>query len=341
MAKRRIYRIERAGDLRRLKITDDQLPDPGSGEVQVKIHAIGLNFADIFAILGLYSATPDGSFVPGLEYAGTIEKVGSGVSDLKVGDRIMGVTRFGAYTDLLNIESDYVVPIPESWSFNEAAGYLVQALTAYYGLFRLGSLKPGMQVLIHSGAGGVGIQANRMALNSGAHTIGTVGSDAKVDILKQEGCKEWIVRKKNFDSQLTSLLNGRKLDLVMECIGGDVLKSGFKHLAPMGRMVVYGSARYGDRSNRPNWLRLLYLYLTRPKIDPQKLPEENKAILGFNLIWLYEHKEMMHEILAELRTMDLPPPLVHHTYDFNDMYEALKHFQSGKTTGKVVVVVDH
>jgi alcohol dehydrogenase len=341
MNERQVYRIDKAGDLRRLELKKERLEEPAQGEVQIRIKAIGLNFADIFAVLGLYSATPKGSFIPGLEYAGVIEKTGPNVNEWKAGDRIMGVTRFGAYADLLNIDADYIVPIPEAWSFNEAAGYLVQALTAYYGLFRLGGLKKDMLVLIHSAAGGVGIQANRMALKAGARTIGTIGSPHKADVLKKEGCREWIIRGRNFSEQLTSMLNGRELDLVMECIGGSVLKAGYKNLAPMGRMIVYGSARYGDRSNRPNWLRLIYLYLTRPKIDPQNLPEENKGILGFNLIWLYEHKEMMHEILEELQAMDLPPPLIGAVYEFKNLYKALKHFQSGQTTGKVVISVNH
>jgi NADPH:quinone reductase-like Zn-dependent oxidoreductase len=338
MIERLVYRIDRAGNLKKLEQRKETLPSPGRGEVQVKVHAIGLNFADIFAVMGLYSATPKGSFVPGLEYSGVIEEVGEDVSSFKKGDRIMGVTRFGAYATHLNIDAAYVAPIPSEWLFAEAAGYLVQALTAYYGLFRLGNLQPGMNVLIHSAAGGVGIQANRMAQHTGAYTIGTVGSEKKIELLKEEKYQEWIVRDRNFRKTLSEKLNGRKLDLVMECIGGDVLKAGFENLAPMGRMVVYGSARYGDSSNRPNWLRLVYLYLTRPKIDPQKLPENNKGILGFNLIWLYERKELMKEILRELDSMHLPPPVVGHEFGFDDMYKALKLFQSGRTTGKVVVL---
>ncbi len=337
MTERLVYRIDRAGNLKKLKKQRETLPSPGPNEVQVKVHAIGLNFADIFAVLGLYSATPKGSFIPGLEYSGIIDDVGENVDSVKKGDRIMGVTRFGAYASRLNIDAAYVTPIPENWSFQQAAGYLVQALTAYYGLFKLGNLQPGMNVLIHSAAGGVGIQANRMAQHTGAYTIGTVGSPAKVELLKAEKYQEWIVRDRNFGKALESKLNGRKLDLVMECIGGEVLKAGFENLGPMGRMVVYGSARYGDSSNRPNWLRLIYLFLTRPKIDPQKLPENNKGILGFNLIWLYERKELMHEILHELESMHLPPPVVGHEFGFDEMYEALKLFQSGQTTGKVVV----
>lgn len=189
MLNRKSYRIHKAGSLNRLNLVDEELSDPQADEVQVKVKAVGLNFADIFAILGLYSATPVGSFIPGLEYSGEIIAKGEKVTDFQLGDRVMGVTRFGAYTSHINIDSAYVNKIPENWSFEEGASFLVQALTAYYGLFHLGNLKKGETVLIHSAAGGVGLLANRMAQKLGAYTIGTIGSAAKIDLLKRKAIK--------------------------------------------------------------------------------------------------------------------------------------------------------
>ncbi|MFM8487191.1 MAG: alcohol dehydrogenase catalytic domain-containing protein, partial [Bacteroidota bacterium] len=117
------------------------------------------NFADVFAIWGLYGATPEGSFTPGLEYAGVVERVGSDISHLKPGDRVMGVTRFGAYTTHLNIDARYAIPLPQGWNFEQGAAYLVQTLTAYYGMVHLGAMQKNQAVLIHSAAGGVGLQA--------------------------------------------------------------------------------------------------------------------------------------------------------------------------------------
>ncbi|GAA5041342.1 alcohol dehydrogenase [Marivirga lumbricoides] len=290
MIKKKSYRINKAGNIKRLKLVEEAIVKPESNQVQVKIHSIGLNFADIFAILGLYGATPEGSFIPGLEYSGEIIETGDGVDNFKVGDKVMGVTRFGSYTSCINIEANYVTPIPKGWSFNEGAAFLVQALTAYYGLYYLGNLQKGATVLIHSAAGGVGLLANRMAQKTGAYTIGTISSANKIKLLKAEGYQDYIIRDKNFRSNLEKSLIGRELNLIMECIGGEVFKIGYDLLAPQGRLINYGSARYGDNSNSPNWLRLAWLYLRRPKIDPQKMIESNKAILGFNLIWLYEKK---------------------------------------------------
>ena len=110
-------------------------------------------------------------------------------------------------------------------------------------------------------------------------------------------------------------------------------------LAPTGRIVVFGSARYASVGNRPNFLRMLYYWYTRPKIDPQKLIEKNRGVLGFNLIWLYENVDLMYPILLKLQDMQLKPPHVGHVFSFEKMHDAILLFQTGKTVGKVVVNV--
>jgi len=235
--KREIYQLK-AGKIDNLKLLSDELPDPAPHEVTIEIKSIGLNFADIFAIWGLYSATPKGDFIPGLEYAGIVHKVGKNVDNVKVGDRIMGITRFGAYASHLNIDSRYVMPIPTGWNFQEGAAYLVQVLTAYYGLHNLGNLQENNTVLIHSAAGGVGIWANRIAKLKNAFTIGSIGSSHKETFLKKEGYDEVIVRRDDFAQKLKTALGERELSVVMECIGGKIFEAGYEALAPMGRMVV-------------------------------------------------------------------------------------------------------
>jgi NADPH:quinone reductase-like Zn-dependent oxidoreductase len=334
---RQSYRLK-AGNLRNLNLVEETLPEPAANEVCIEVKAIGLNFADIFAMWGLYSATPKGEFIPGLEYAGVVVKTGKEAATVKVGDRIMGVTRFGAYTSHLNIDQRYVLPLPEDWSFEEGASYLVQALTAYYGLKELGNIQPGQTVLIHSAAGGVGIYAGRIARKLGAYTIGTVGSHSKLDFLQQEGYHRSIVRNaRTFREDLPEALDGRELHIIMECIGGKIFSIGYELLAPQGRHIVYGSARYGSVGDRPDYLRMLWLYLTRPRLDPQKMPEQNKAIMGFNLIWLYHKVDLMHQLLGELDAMQLPRPHVGHTFEFGKLKEAIHLFQGGKTVGKVVL----
>ncbi len=340
---RKAYRIQAkkgrwsTGSLNNLKLEEETLPPPAAGEVQVAIRAIGLNFADIFAIWGLYGATPTGAFVPGLEYAGTIIATGPGVKNIRSGDRIMGVTRFGAYASHLNIDARYVIPMPDSWTFAEGSAYLVQVLTAYYGLKQLGAIQKGQNVLIHSAAGGVGLWANRIAKQYEAYTIGTVGSPHKLQVLEREGYDHGIVRRQSFRQDLEGALGDKELHLIMECIGGKIFSIGYDVLAPQGRMIVYGSARYASVGNRPNYLRLLYHFLTRPKLDPQKMPEHNKSIMGFNLIWLYERAALMHQLLDELKSLDLGRPIVGERFAFEDLHGAILRFQSGQTVGKLVV----
>ena len=337
--KRRVYRMT-AGSIANLKSTVEDLEDPASDEVQVQVESIGLNFADLYSVWGMYKAAPKERLIPGLEYAGVISKVGSAVSEVEVGTRVMGVTRFGAYVDRLNIDARYITPRPEGWSPQEGAGFLVQALTALYGLRELGRLQEGETVLIHSAAGGVGIQANRIAKHFGAFTIGSVGRDSKIGLLQQEGYDRWIVRSPNFREDLKAAVGERDLNLIMECIGGKVLMDGFKTLAPEGRMIVYGSASFTTQGNRPNKLKMLARYLRRPRIDPLLLPNSNKAIMGFNLIWLYPQAARFARLVDELMHMKLPAPVVGHEFPFDQLPDAIRALQSGQTMGKVVVNVD-
>ncbi len=333
---RKLYRLK-AGNVNRLKVSEELLPPCASDEVMIEVKSIGLNFADIFAIWGLYSATPKEAFIPGLEYAGIVKAQGDEVEGNLIGQKVMGVIRFGAYTTHLNIDYRYIIKLPDDWSFEEGAAYPVQVLTAYYALTKLGDLQDNQTVLIHSGAGGVGLLANKIAKTKNAFTIGTVGRPEKVNFLKQEGYDEVIVRGSSFKSDLKNALGKRELNVVMECIGGKVLSDAYELMAPQGRMVVYGAARYASPGSRPNYLKLLYQHLTRPKIDPQGMTDTNKGLLGFNLIWLYERVQLMHDLMTEIEQLNIGKPHVGHRFSFEELPDAIRLFQSGKTIGKVVI----
>ena len=336
---RQSYQLK-AGSIANLKLVTSELAAPVGDEVTIAVKAIGLNFADIFAMFGLYSATPKGTFIPGLEYSGEVIKVGPDAKTYKVGDKIMGVTRFGGYTSHLNMDEGHIMPLPNGWTFEEGAAYLVQVLTAFYGLKNLGAIRENYTILIHSAAGGVGILANRIAKKYGAYTIGTVGSAKKIDFVKKEGYDEVIVRNKStFKKDLTKALDGRELNLVMECIGGSFFKTAYDILAPEGRVIFYGAARYASPGSRPNYFKVLWEHLTRPMIDPQSMSEINKGILGFNLIYLYERTPLMHALIEELKDLEIGKPHVGHVFDFPNLVEAIKLFQTGQTIGKVVVKV--
>lgn len=334
---RKSYKVNKAGSLKNLKQVEDTIPSPGDHEVTVAVKAIGLNYADIFAVMGLYSATPKGPFIPGLEYAGEILATGGKVNHLKAGDKVMGVSRFGAYTTHLNIDGRYVVPLPVGWTFEEGAAFPVQVLTAYYALVSLGDLQTGQTVLIHSAAGGVGLLANRIAKKKGAFTIGVVGNKSKLDILKREGYDRSIVRSDNFRRDLQKALEERDLHLVLETTGSKFFYWSYDALAKQGRLVAYGSAQFTPSGSRPNYFRLVLQYLFRPRIYPLKMIVDNKSVMAFNLIWLYEKAEMMKQLMDEIHELNLDPPYVGNVFPFDKLPEALRVFQGGNTIGKIVV----
>jgi NADPH:quinone reductase-like Zn-dependent oxidoreductase len=336
---RQAYRMSKAGSLGNLRLVSENLPEPSENEVTVEVKAIGLNFADLFAIQGLYSATPKGSFIPGLEYSGVIINKGKEVNDLSIGDKVMGAIRFGSYTTHLNIDSKYILKLPESWSSEEGASFTVQALTAYYALVELGSIKNDYTVLIQSAAGGVGIYANRIAKKFNAYTIGTTGSESKRNFLINEGYDEVIVRKDNYGRQLSDALGERKLNLVLESIGGKVFEESFKTLAPSGRIIVYGGAHFMSQSSRPNYFKVFFKYLTRPKVDPLELSNINKSVMGFNLIYLWDRPDELNDMASEILKMNLKPPHIGKVFSFDKLIDALKYFQTGKSIGKVVAKV--
>jgi alcohol dehydrogenase len=348
--------------LSNLRLVDEILPECAPTEIVVETHAIGLNFADIFAIFGLYSATPKGSFIPGLEYAGVVVDKGAAVTNVELGQRVMGAVRFGAYTSHVVVDAHYAVPLPEGWSFAEGAAFIVQALTAYYALKHLGGLMntapADSAILIHSAAGGVGIYAHRIAkaMTGGqAFTIGTIGSAAKTDTLQRESYDRVLLRprgntrssKRAFarllgdalldDTLPDDALHTRPLRIILDSLGGRIMQAGYEALAPAGRMVCFGSAHLAFRGNRPNYATLLWNYLQRPRLDPLAMIEENKGVFGFNLIYLWENLPLMQQMLAELDAMQLARPFVGQTFDFERLPEALIQFQSGTTVGKVVV----
>lgn len=335
--KRTVYRITKAGSINDLKLTKETLPLPEPDEVQIEVKAIGLNFADIFAIQGLYSATPKESFIPGLEYSGVIINKGKDVSEFEIGDKIMGAIRFGAYATHLNINKNYILKLPAEWSFEEGASFIVQSLTAYYSLVALGNIQINSTILIHSAAGGVGIYANRIAKKFKAFTIGTIGNPNKTDLLIKEGYDKIIVRDKYFADKLLQSLDDRELNIVLECIGGKIFSESFRQMSAGGRIIVYGAAQYSTGNSRPNYLKVLTKYLTRPKVDPLSLSDKNKSVMGFNLIYLWDKVDLMKKYLDDILKLDLPKPIIGEKFDFNNLIDAVRKFQSGQTVGKVVI----
>ncbi len=338
---RQCWRISRAGSIDNLKLEEDTLSPIAPKDIRVAVKAVGLNFADIFALMGLYSATPKGAFVPGLEFAGVVTAVGSEAGDtFAVGDRVMGVTRFGGYTTSIDIGPEYCEHLPEDWSFEEGAAFPVQTLTALYGLKTLGDVKAGQNVLIQSAAGGVGLQALTICRKLGVRAIGTVGSVSKKAFLAERGFSDVVVRGGDaMKARVRKILGEEPLHLALDAIGGQVQQDSYELLAPTGRLVVFGAAEFMGSGKRPSYLKVAWRWLKTPRFKPLDMIAENKSVMAFNLIWLYDQMDLMQEQQATIMGLDLPAPYVGTKYVFENAHAAIAHLQGGQSVGKVVLSI--
>ena len=350
---RNVWRIDRAGSLDRLKQHTDTLPPPGPGEARVRVNAVGLNFADVFACLDMYSATPTGPFIPGLEFAGIVEALGppddaggAAAADLRPGDAVFGMTRFGAYATAINARAQLLGRIPSGWSAAEGAALPVQGLTAWYGLVELARVAAGEVVLLHSAAGGVGLLALAILRSIGARVVATVGREEKRRFLIAErglASEQVIVRdRRRFGSQLDRALAAmgvRGFDVVFDAVAGPFLEPAFSRLCPRGRLVVYGAADFMPRGRTKTDPRLILRYLRRPRIDPLSLMTQNRSVMGFNLIWLWDQADRVPEAYAALERVSTAPPRVGRRFPFDEAPAALRFLKSGESVGKVVLEV--
>jgi len=352
---RDVWWMPRAGSLDRLERRTEPLPEPGPGEARVRVEAIGLNFADVFACLGLYSATPKGPFVPGLECAGVVEAIGPAAAgrperlasaEVRPGDRVMALTRFGGYATALNLDTRYLRKAPDGWSATESAAYPVQALTAWYGLVHLGAVDRGDVVLVQSAAGGVGLNALALLEQVGGVAVATVGRAVKRDFLvRHTGLPpdRIIVREASrFEAQLDAALKAAGttgFDIVFDAIAGPFLRPAYDRLRPEGRLLVYGAADFMPAASRPNYVKLAWQYVRRPRIDPVQMISENRAVMGFNLIWLWDQVNRLPEALAATAALIRRAPHVGGTFAFGEAPAAMRRLQSGESVGKIVLTV--
>jgi NADPH2:quinone reductase len=225
-----------------LTLSDVPKPDVRPGMVLIKVHAIGVNFADTRFRQGTYVVKPKLPDTPGMEAAGVIEAVGDGVIDLKPGMRVAAFT-VKSYAEYCQAPAPMVIPLPDAVSFEHGAAFPIQVMTAYHMLHTADSTGPGKTVLVHAAAGGVGIVAVQLAKAAGARVLGTVGSDAKVQLVEEHGADAVI----NYDTQkfadeVLRLTDGRGVDLILDAVGKPTFEEGLRCLAPFGHLILFGRA---------------------------------------------------------------------------------------------------
>ncbi|WP_372369797.1 zinc-binding dehydrogenase [Candidatus Uabimicrobium sp. HlEnr_7] len=337
---KKLWKIKRAGNINNLQLTEEKLSPLDNDKIRVTTKAVGLNFADIFALVGLYSATPKGSFTPGLEFAGVVSEVGKNIDQYSVGDKVFGVTRFGGYASIIDSLPQYCYSLPNNWTFSEGAAYPAQTLTAWYALKELANIKPRQNVLVQSAAGGVGYQALQICKSIGANAIGNVSTLDKKQFLAKQGYDSIFIRDTaQFSQQVRKLLKDEELHAVLDAIGGKIQQQSYNLLCSTGRLVIFGAAEYTPKNRRPNYLKALFKFLSRPRYDSLELISDNKSVMGFNLIWLWDKTEVLQPMFSDMQKHDLRPH-IGKEFSFGNALAAIDWLKSGKSIGKVVLKVD-
>ena len=227
-----------------LKYEEVPVPEPKAGEVLIKVEAASLNRADLGLRKGTYRIAADAlPVVPGREFAGTIAKLGAGVSEYRVGQRVVGYPSLGGYAEYAIAKVAEVRPVPDGVTAAQAAALPTAFLTAWFGLTTDGALKSGDWLLIHGGSSGVGVAAIQIAKHLGAKVIATSGSEVKCRRLRQLCADVTVdVSEKDFLSEVMRVTDNRGVDVVFEMIGGEVYQKSLRALAPGGRLVSIGGA---------------------------------------------------------------------------------------------------
>jgi NADPH:quinone reductase len=307
-----------------LRVTQAPDPKPGDGQVLVRVAAAGVNFFDTLIIQGKYQEKPPFPFTPGGEIAGTVTAIGSSVSGLFVGDRVMAHVGHGGFAELAVAASDAVHPIPEGMSFEHAAAFPIVYGTAYASVVQRGALRPGDTVVVTAAAGGVGLAAVQIASALGARVIALASGD-KLVVARGGGADvAFDYRAATWVDEVRDATFGRGADVIVENVGGDVFDGCSKCIAWGGRLVVVGFASGKIPSLQMNRVLLKHV-----------------SIVGVHFGPMYRHE--LHTVreafraLAALHRKGKVTPLVSKVWPLERVAEALAALGNRDTVGKIVL----
>ncbi|MFP1645414.1 NADPH:quinone oxidoreductase family protein [Defluviimonas sp. KMU-169] len=225
-----------------LRLGNVPVPRPGPGEVLIRVAACGINFFDGLMVEGKYQTRPDRPFTPGSEVAGTVEAVGPGV-ELAIGTRVLAFNGLGGYAEQATAQAERVCPIPDSMSFEQAAGFLITYATSHHALKDRGQLAPGETLLVLGAAGGVGLTAVEIGKRMGARVIAAASSAEKLALCREHGADEVInYSTEDLRARLKDLTGGAGVDMVYDPVGGALTETALRSMATSGRYLVIGFA---------------------------------------------------------------------------------------------------
>ena len=324
--KTRAVRIHETGGPEKMRWEEVQLSAPGPGEALIRVAAAGLNFIDVYHRTGLYPVPLPAAL--GLEGAGTVESVGEGVSEVKPGDRVgYCVAGLGAYSEWRLAPAAKLIPLPDSISFEQAAGMLLKGMTAEYLIRRCSPVGAGDVVLFHAAAGGVGLIACQWLAKLGAVVIGTAGGAEKAKLARENGCAHVILyREEDVAKRVRELTDGRGVSAAFDSVGRDTFQGTLDSLATRGMFVSFGNASGPVDAFSPGLLAEKgSLFFTRPTLmgycaDPAEMRESAAALFA----------AVADGVKAE----------VHRHFPLKYAAEAHRALEARETTGATILIPD-
>ena len=328
--------IPRYGKPDVLDVREAPDPTPAEGEVRIRVHGSGINFADIMARQGLYADAPKPPMVVGYEVAGVVDAIGRGVNDRTEGQRVLAMTRFGGYSDTVCVATNQTVSMPEKMTFEEGAALPVNYLTAYHMLFQVFRIRVGDQVLIHQAAGGVGTAASQLCRSvQGVVSYGTASAGKR-----DNGCDHPIdYHSVDYEEAIRELTNGRGVDVVLDALGGADSKKSYSLLRPAGTLILFGWANMVTHGKR-RATRVLGQLTKMPWWTPIKLMNENRGVAGVNMGHLWDDTEMIADAMGALLKLyeeGRIKPHVDRTFTFEQAGDAHAYIEESKNVGKVLL----
>lgn len=325
----RAIQIAHTGGPEVMALRDLPTPEPGSGQALVRVEACGVNFIDVYQREGRYPVQLP--FIPGQEAAGTVASLGPAEPGaarfgFKVGDRVAWANVLGSYAEFAVVPLSRLIAVPEGVTARQAAGAMLQGMTAHYLAHATYPIQPDDTVLIHAGAGGVGLLLTQMAKRLGARVFTTVSTDEKAALARQAGADETILyTREDFTARVRELTGGRGLPVVYDSVGKTTFDGSLACLRPRGMLVLFG----GSSGAVPPFdlIRLSTmgsLYVTRPTLKNYTATrEELEQRAGDVLRWVADGT-------LKLR--------LEHTYPLADAAQAHRDLEARKTTGKVLLI---
>jgi NADPH2:quinone reductase len=315
--------ISETGGPEVLKLADLPIPEPGPGQVLIRIEATGVNFIEVYFRKGVYKTSLP--FIPGSEAAGTVEELGPGVTGFAPGDAVASVSVSGSYAEYALVPAAQLVKTPAKLCPEQAAAAMLQGMTAHYLSHSTFPLKAGDTALVHAGAGGVGLLLTQMATRMGAKVITTVSTEAKAELSREAGAAEVILyNDQDFETEVKRMTDGKGVDVVYDSVGRTTFERSLNCLRPRGLLALFGA------SSGPV-----------PPFDLIQLSGKGSLFVTRPTLWHYlgnraELEWRSGDVLGWAAAGELKLR-TEHVYDLGAAAQAHTDLEARQTTGKVLL----